>query len=1616
MEHNIDKSLRAPQDEPNNSFAQAGDLRREKEKSKKGETPTEFSFPKHTKPEGAGSTETPPLEPQRTPKQSRLVQLWEAAASAHRKKAQETGGASMAEGGRPGYRLVSVSTLRYKGPETTGVWAPRPEESFDHNAAGVKGLDEEELGSELARAREGIVAARRANPAGNPVAEMTKEEASIMETFYFPETLFLPFAPHVVARFVLSRFSRKLRNALIAYYREQPYQLNTAFRIKEEQFISPTPKTPVVARPVVQVAEPAGETLTESQLPIAEWTRTEQVEPPQGEEQQLETPAEQAEGDGKGPAEQQAAAEKEAAARGELETEFGEAAGLGELGTASPMLGVQAQPSEQGTGGKEPSPELEYLGETMGAKTQSGFPPRPAPLPKVSSPVGRSGPSAVASGAGPPAATLGAGPSAQLPPASLQTLGSMILTWKGYSNHDMEDTLPQLWESFAPPAPPKPEIPEVVSSTLEWMTESVPGLTQSEPGGSHTCRISKGNPMPGSSGILPQAARQLDWMTRRNPVGMTTGRQNLYSCLTKDAFERIAAQIVQGPQPVEGFNTLDDLADRFMFQTEPDAEALERNDFSLGFLLRHGGKGRNNTMISGMLRPKEAATSFWNSSDRIFEKLAGRGGQGDKEPAFPGTASTSQTKQYHVIPHFFEVDLILEFPPPLSAGGKKVKPYRFEIPQHASVKLATLRPGDPIFLLDAETDDLMGTWFMTTVDLPPRKDGVQVTSDLLKTVVDPDALAAYYSVDPAAPSPREGWTRWAYVRYMGAYENGNGFRAPFFIAAAEFRAVRYHVMELRTGAPEKGEGKYTLRRLLAHESPAGMFGTPGYYPIRTSGPPPAISLYSEYFCMLAGTLPPYPSYTVKEGSRTRPARWFPDLQLQRDLQILTRPNTPRALQVWAMIAYDAQAQAAVFEHYTPGMKLPESPDRERLSKGKRKEATPSPGAGKPSEATLLGHTPPLTKRTAETEAGGTGRKRARKQPAAETEPVVSSQLIGLASTMGLVGRLSDGGPAALADNATNLVLGLMTQLPTALTGGALAEFIAFAGRVPSVVARCSANPAPSGNLQLIKALCDLTAAAAAVSVDVAKFLQEAVYELLDGRPITGAIALAERDLPPPPGGGGAGSGSDEESEEEDRALRQRGLEQRGPRYEPGVRRREEQGGGSGQGGGPGQAQASLEAFGGSARGSSPSPRRALSRDSRSRERSPSPRRSRSRSFSRDRYTSSSSGGSEPPSPTGERATSARRASLSPTRGATWPAPLYSTPPPAAAATPPSKIAAQPPARWELSPFLPGMYDDEVDYESTPERSLTAADDVIAAEEVAPVGDRLPVRQRLGSVATLPERRPISERLSVPVQEPRVPVTDRLGPPNSRPRVQDRLDFSRAPSLGDAPTVTIGDRLLSLASAEDSRDEPASDQQTDGVLSPTPGLQFGGTPEPDESVQTKRSRFDKRPSIPSAIEAEQRHISAQRLLQKHRLAETAWKSVCNDPNNMCPGRAEDLDCLEGLRFLVAEAEAECAKTKWEADFAKAREHAQAKAAAAAASAPTISFGAGFEQVKKKRPANRRGGKGRKPAQPPSFARRGADCGGSESTPPKRSTTSTSVVTTAAVSASIKTVSRVTRWDK
>ncbi|GAQ88605.1 hypothetical protein KFL_004440030 [Klebsormidium nitens] len=586
------------------------------------------------------------------------------------------------------------------------------------------------------------------------------------------------------------------------------------------------------------------------------------------------------------------------------------------------------------------------------------------------------------------------------------------------------------------------------------------------------------------------------------------------------------------------------------------------------------------------------------------------------------------------------------------------------------------------------------------------------------------------------------------------------------------------------------------------------------------------------------------------------------------------------------------------------MKLPASPEKEKSLQGRKKEATPSPGLDQTGGAQLLGHTPPLMKRPAEEEVGGSGRKRYPKGAAQPTESVVPSQVLALAGDLSLAGRLSEGGPASPGENAARLLLEAMTRLPTALTGSAFTQFVSFIGRLPAAIPRLSANPAPQANLQIISLLSDFVAAAARVSATLAEILLMAMYELLKDRDITGAIPTSH--LPSPPRGGGPGPGSGEEdSEEEDRELRCH------------------------------VAGASLP---------DAAPHRG--RDSANAGRGSAPRRARG-----------------------------RLPLLSHGRG-----------------------------RSRLRAHAGAL--------------LTAEDDVTAMEEAPPVGDRLPVHQRLGTVTAFPERRPISERLSGQVQESRVPVADRLGPTNSRPRVQDRLDFSRAPSPSDDPTVTIGDRRLSLASEEENREELALEQQFEGIPSPTPGVQLDGTPEPDDgSVKTKRSRFDERPSFLTAVEAELRYISAQRLLQKHRLAEKTWSAYCDDPNNMCPGRAEDLDCLEGIRFQIAEAEAECERAKWEADFAKVREQAQAKAAAAAASVSTISLGSGFEQGKKKRPANRRGGKGRKPAKPPSFARPGAaGKGGSKTAPLKRSSTSTSVVTTAEISASIKTVSRTTRWDK
>ncbi|GAQ92999.1 hypothetical protein KFL_012420015, partial [Klebsormidium nitens] len=324
---------------------------------------------------------------------------------------------------------------------------------------------------------------------------------------------------------------------------------------------------------------------------------------------------------------------------------------------------------------------------------------------------------------------------------------------------------------------------------------------------------------------------------------------------------------------------------RCIFQTEASAESLERNDFSWGFLSKHDGRGRNTTIIVGMLREKAKATEFWDSADTIFTSVGKVEAGTEAAATVVGKASDIGTKAYHVLPHFFEVDLVIEIPPPLSGGGKHLKFYRFEIPQHASVRLNQLRPGDPLFLINPETDDLIGAWMMTAVDVPPDRDGSEATEELLSSFPDKDALAAYFSVDPAAPPPPRGWTRWAYTSYMGSYEDADGAWMSFFIPEAEFRAIRYHVMEHKPGASGTGEGKYTLRELRAHESPAAMFGTPAFYPIKRKPGALQISLYSEYFSMLAGRLPPDPFALVKDGKNLRFLRWFPDF-------IVTGPSEP----------------------------------------------------------------------------------------------------------------------------------------------------------------------------------------------------------------------------------------------------------------------------------------------------------------------------------------------------------------------------------------------------------------------------------------------------------------------------------------------------------------------------------------------------------------------------------------------------------------------------------------------------------------------------------------------------------------------------------------------------
>ncbi|GAQ81584.1 hypothetical protein KFL_000840260, partial [Klebsormidium nitens] len=291
-------------------------------------------------------------------------------------------------------------------------------------------------------------------------------------------------------------------------------------------------------------------------------------------------------------------------------------------------------------------------------------------------------------------------------------------------------------------------------------------------------------------------------------------------------------------------------------------------------------------------------------------------------------------------------------------------------------------------------------------------------------------------------------------------------------------------------------------------------------------------------------------------------------------------------------------------------------------------------------------------------------------------------------------------------------------------------------------------------------------------------------------------------------------------------------------------------------------------------------------------------------------------------------------------------------------------------------FFDYFTEEEVDFEPTPEPSpklpRSAQADVIPAVRPPPSADRRPVHQRLGSPVRTPERRPISERLTVPVQEERVPIADCLGPTN-RPNLQGRLGTPN-PSPPTGPTESNpGDRLLALAAKTEEREAIELSSHLEGFSSLT---------------LAPRSRL--------------------------RLVESTWGAHCADPNNICLGRTEDLDCMEGIQAQIAEAMEAVQAAKWQADFTKAREEAQAKAAAVS-SVPTVTIGAEFKLPKGKRPANRRGGKGKKGALRPSSGKQKLAQDGSRTTPLERSSTTTSVVTTKAISTSVRTVSRKSRWD-
>ncbi|GAQ92997.1 hypothetical protein KFL_012420010, partial [Klebsormidium nitens] len=80
-------------------------------------------------------------------------------------------------------------------------------------------------------------------------------------------------------------------------------------------------------------------------------------------------------------------------------------------------------------------------------------------------------------------------------------------------------------------------------------------------------------------------------------------------------------------------------------------------------------------LIVGMLREKAKATEFWDSADTIFTSVGKVEAGTEAAATVVGKASDTGTKAYHVLPHFFEVDLVIEIFPSLTraegSGGSK---------------------------------------------------------------------------------------------------------------------------------------------------------------------------------------------------------------------------------------------------------------------------------------------------------------------------------------------------------------------------------------------------------------------------------------------------------------------------------------------------------------------------------------------------------------------------------------------------------------------------------------------------------------------------------------------------------------------------------------------------------------------------------------------------------------------------------------------------------------------------------------------------------------------------------------------------------------------------------